>query len=74
MGRIGLWAWRGTHTEASILHTYTAPLATAPKFLHSLHQAEGTWRIEVIKRLDKLKLLDGSLIEDEEREAARAEG
>merc|ERR1711998_638322 len=30
--------------------------------------AEGNWRIEVIKRLEKLKSLDGSLIEDEERE------
>ena len=36
-------------------------------------QAEGNWRIEVIKRLEKLKSLDGSLIEDEEREAAKAD-
>jgi len=35
--------------------------------------AEGNWRIEVIKRLDKLKVLDGALIEDEEREQAKAE-
>lgn len=31
------------------------------------------WRIEVIKRLEKLKSLDGALIEDEEREKAKAE-
>ena len=31
------------------------------------------WRIEVIKRLEKLKNLDGQLIEDEEREQAKAE-
>jgi len=37
-------------------------------------EAEGNWRLEVIKRLEKLKLLDGALIEDEEREAAKAEG
>jgi len=37
------------------------------------HEAEGNWRIEVIKRLEKLKSLDGSLIEDEEREQAKAE-
>ena len=36
-------------------------------------EAEGNWRIEVIKRLDKLKSLDGALIEDEEREQAKAE-
>merc|ERR1719353_2840103 len=36
-------------------------------------EAEGNWRIEVIKRLEKLKSLDGSLIEDEEREQAKAE-
>ena len=35
--------------------------------------ADGNWRIEVIKRLEKLKSLDGSLIEDEEREQAKAE-
>ena len=33
------------------------------------HDAEGDWRVQVIRRLEKLKLLDGSLIEDEEREA-----
>jgi len=37
------------------------------------HDAEGNWRIEVIKRLEKLKSLDGALIEDEEREQAKAE-
>merc|ERR1711988_1959379 len=36
-------------------------------------EAEGNWRIEVIKRLEKLKSLDGQLIEDEEREQAKAE-
>jgi len=36
-------------------------------------EGEGNWRIEIIKRLDKLKSLDGSLIEDEEREQAKAE-
>ena len=39
----------------------------------SLQDAEGNWRIEVIKRLEKLKSLDGALIEDEEREQAKAE-
>jgi hypothetical protein len=39
-----------------------------------VQEAEGNWRLEVIKRLEKLKLLDGALIEDEEREAAKAEG
>jgi len=37
------------------------------------HDSEGNWRVEVIKRLDKLKTLDGALIEDEEREAAKAD-
>jgi len=41
--------------------------------IHQKHEAEGNWRIEVIKRLEKLKVLDGSLIEDDEREAAKAE-
>lgn len=41
--------------------------------LHVKHEAEGNWRIEVIKRLDKLKNLDGRLIDDEEREAAKAD-
>merc|ERR1719375_2875480 len=36
-------------------------------------EADGNWRIEVIKRLEKLKSLDGALIEDEEREQAKAE-
>jgi len=36
-------------------------------------EGEGNWRIEIIKRLDKLKSLDGSLIEDDEREQAKAE-
>jgi len=35
-------------------------------------EVDGNWRIEVLKRLEKLKSLDGSLIEDEEREAAKA--
>lgn len=38
-----------------------------------LFNSTENWRIEVIKRLDKLKSLDGSLIEDEEREAAKAD-
>merc|ERR1719263_599707 len=42
--------------------------------LYSKHVAEDNWRVEVIKRLEKLKSLDGSLTEDEEREAAKAEG
>ena len=37
------------------------------------HSADGDWRIEVLKRVEKLKSLDGSLIEDEEREAAKAD-
>jgi len=41
--------------------------------LYQKHDAEGNWRIEVIKRLDKLKNLDGSLIDDEEREQAKAD-
>lgn len=41
--------------------------------IHVKSEAEGNWRIEVIKRLDKLKSLDGALIEDEEREQAKAE-
>jgi len=41
--------------------------------LYVKHEAEGDWRIQVIRRLDKLKTLDGALIEDEEREAAKAE-
>ena len=39
-----------------------------------LQETEGNWRIEVIKRIEKLKSLDGSLIEDEERELAKADG
>lgn len=42
-------------------------------FLPCTQDAEGNWRIEVIKRLEKLKSLDGALIEDEEREQAKAE-
>jgi len=41
--------------------------------IYQKQEAEGNWRIEIIKRLDKLKVLDGSLIEDEEREQAKAE-
>ena len=41
--------------------------------LYQTHDAEGNWRIEVIKRLEKLKNLDGSLIDDEERERAKAD-
>jgi len=40
--------------------------------LHQKHDAEGDWRVQVIQRLEKLKTLDGSLIDDEEREAAKA--
>ena len=36
--------------------------------LHQKHVAEDNWRIEVIKRLPNLKNLDGSLVDDEERE------
>jgi len=36
-------------------------------------EAEGNWRIEMIKRLEKLKILDGQLIDDEEREQAKAD-
>ena len=39
--------------------------------LHQKHDAEGDWRVQVIQRLEKLKTLDGSLIDDEEREAVR---
>merc|ERR1719198_600003 len=39
--------------------------------LYQKHDGEGNWRIEVIKRLDKLKSLDGTLIDDEERELAK---
>jgi len=42
--------------------------------IHIKQEAEGNWRIEVIKRLEKLKSLDGALIEDDEREQAKAEG
>jgi dynein light chain 1, axonemal len=41
--------------------------------LYQKHDAEGNWRIEVIKRLEKLKNLDGTLIDDEERERAKAD-
>mmetsp|Transcript_14503 Transcript_14503/g.31104 ORF Transcript_14503/g.31104 Transcript_14503/m.31104 type:complete len:194 (-) Transcript_14503:393-974(-) len=34
---------------------------------------EGNWRIEVLKRLPNLKTLDGQLVEDDEREAAKGE-
>jgi len=36
-------------------------------------EAEGNWRIEMIKRLEKLKILDGQLIDDDEREQAKAD-
>merc|ERR1712216_970043 len=39
--------------------------------LHRKHEEEGNWRIEVLKRLPNLKNLDGQLIDDEERDAAR---
>jgi len=42
--------------------------------IHIKQEAEVNWRIEVIKRLEKLKSLDGALIEDDEREQAKAEG
>lgn len=57
-------------------------LSTLPKLrdlllvgnpLHRKHEEEGNWRIEVIKRLPNLKILDGAMIEDEEREAAKAD-
>jgi len=42
--------------------------------IYNKTEADGSnWRIEIIKRLDKLKTLDGQLIEDDEREQARAE-
>jgi len=47
-------------------------LVNTPLFVKQ--EAEGNWRIEVIKRLEKLKSLDGALIEDDEREQAKAEG
>ena len=39
--------------------------------LYVKHEADGDWRIQVIKRLEKLKTLDGSLIDDDERDAAK---
>jgi len=37
-------------------------------------EGEGlSWRIELLKRLDKIKVIDGQLVEDEEREQAKAE-
>jgi len=43
--------------------------------IYNKTEADGSnWRVEIIKRLDKLKTLDGQLIEDDEREQARAEG
>merc|ERR1719240_260675 len=37
-------------------------------------ESEGlNWRIELLKRLEKLKNIDGALVEDEEREQAKAE-
>ena len=56
-------------------------LAALPKLrdLHMIgnplqmkHTEEGNWRVEVVKRLPGLKILDGQMIEDEEREAAKA--
>jgi len=42
--------------------------------LHQKTLAEDlNWRVEVIKRMEKLKVIDGALIEDEEREQAKAE-
>ena len=35
--------------------------------------SDARWDVEVIKRLEKLKILDGALVEDEVREAAKAE-
>jgi len=39
--------------------------------IHAKAQEEGNWRIEVLKRLPNLKILDGALIDDDEREQAR---
>mmetsp|Transcript_51033 Transcript_51033/g.132529 ORF Transcript_51033/g.132529 Transcript_51033/m.132529 type:complete len:192 (+) Transcript_51033:76-651(+) len=39
--------------------------------LYQKHEADGDWRLQVIKRLPNLKNLDGCLIDDEEREAAK---
>ena len=37
-------------------------------------ESEGlNWRVELLKRLEKLKSIDGQLVEDEEREQAKAE-
>ena len=42
--------------------------------LHNKTEAEGAnWRIEVLKRLEKIKNIDGALVEDDEREQAKAE-
>ena len=52
----------------------TLPSPLPPPSLHRTKtDADGNWRVEVIKRLEKLKNLDGSLIDDEEREQAKAE-
>jgi len=36
-------------------------------------EEENNWRVEVLKRLPNIKTLDGSLIDDDEREQAKAE-
>ena len=37
-------------------------------------ESEGlNWRVELLKRLEKIKSIDGQLVEDEEREQAKAE-
>ena len=42
--------------------------------IHIKTESEGlNWRVEMLKRLDKLKVIDGQLVEDEEREQAKAE-
>ena len=59
---------------AAPLPAVRPPAPDARAHVSPAQDAEGNWRIEVIKRLEKLKSLDGALIEDEEREAAKAEG
>ena len=60
-------------TARSAARTLSFTLLTLSLTISPVQNAEENWRIEVIKRLEKLKSLDGSLIEDEEREQAKAE-
>ena len=46
-------------------------LCNNPIYIKTETEGEN-WRVELLKRLEKLKVIDGSLVEDEEREAAKA--